>query len=162
MSPLPVLRLLSLALGRGVATVDWPREAMAPDGPPSGFPLFDVGPCTLCGDCIKACPSRCVSLVEGSVSPIVDAGVCIRCGLCVEACSEGAVTLTGDGILAVYSRLDLVMDGDPPEEFTIGPPPSRIFRMAVDGRARVSVDSRRLLEDRSSALLRGGRGSGKD
>lgn len=162
MSSLPVLRLLSLALGRDIATVDWPRETMAPDGPPNGVPLFDIGPCTICGDCIAACPSRCISLEEGAEAPIVDAGVCIRCGRCVEACNEGAVTLEGDGTLAAYSRADLVMDGDPPEEVALGPPPSRIYRMAVDGRARARVEPRRLLEDRSSALLRGRRGSGRD
>ncbi len=144
-----------------MVTVDWPRQALYHEGPPNGVPSFDPGPCTACGDCVEACPCRCLTIGEGDSTPTVDAGVCVRCGHCVDACGEGAVELTGDGVMAMYSREDLVMDGGPPGEVDMGPPPSRLYRMTADPGGRESLEPLTLLEARYSELLRRERPPGK-
>ena len=78
----------------------------------------------------------------------------MRCGRCAVACGEGAVSLTHEGELAVYSREDLVMDGMPTKEVDVGPPPSHLYRLFVRGKGKAMVEPSRLLEERSSALLR--------
>ncbi len=42
--------------------------------------------CKGCGDCVPACASRALSVVEGKAE--VDEGVCVLCGYCAEACPE--------------------------------------------------------------------------
>lgn len=152
-SPTP-LRLFSMALRRDLSTIDWPSEVLTREGPDKGVPAFDAASCSACGDCVPSCPAACISLDEGWTLPVVDAGACVRCGRCAVACGEGAVSLTREGELAVYSREDLVMDGTPTKEVDVGPPPSHLYRLFVRGKGKAMVEPSRLLEERSSALLR--------
>lgn len=156
------LRLVALALGRDMTTVAWPEERLAREGPDRGVPVVDGASCTACGDCLVACPSGCLTIVEGMDSPLVDAGACVRCGRCVEACGEGAVSLKGPGDLASYSRGDLVLDGGAPREVDMGPAPSRLYRTSVgrgNGRRLEPAD---LLDLRSRGLGSSSeKGSGK-
>ena len=46
--------------------------------------------CTLCGECIGACPFGALKVADGSL--IAD-DTCTLCGLCAEACKEGALSL---------------------------------------------------------------------
>lgn len=154
----PTLRLLSMALGRDLSTIDWPREVLVTDGPDRGVPVFDTDSCTSCGDCMRACPAACITLEVGGY-PEVDAGPCVRCGLCAGACGEEAVSLSGVRDLAAYSREDLRMDGTVEPVTPLGPTPSRLYRISVDGRDRKSVEASRLLDERAAILQRrkGGR-----
>jgi formate hydrogenlyase subunit 6/NADH:ubiquinone oxidoreductase subunit I len=153
------MRLLSMALRRGLSTIDWPREVLATEGPARGVPEFDRASCTACGDCLPSCPARCLILEKDSPYPVVDAGACVRCGRCVVACGEESISLDGSGDLAAYSRQDLVLDGTPAEEREVGPTPSRIYRRTVVSGGGARVEPRRLLEERASALL-GRKGQG--
>ena len=158
----PVLRLLSMALARDLTSVDWPRETMAVEGPPRGVPALDPASCTSCGECAAVCPAGCIGIDDGGAGPVVDAGACVRCSRCIDACGEGAITLKGETVMAAYSRGDLVMDGSPPDLVEADIPPSRLYRMSVDGDRRVQVEPRDLLEARHSRLTRrpGGREDG--
>lgn len=49
--------------------------------------------CTLCGDCVPACPHDAISLQDDRVH--VDAGRCELAGACVEACLPGALEIVG-------------------------------------------------------------------
>jgi formate hydrogenlyase subunit 6/NADH:ubiquinone oxidoreductase subunit I len=149
----PTLRLLSMALGRGMSTIDWPREVLVNDFPERGVPCFDKASCTSCGDCLDVCPAACLTLEEDGV-PRVDAGPCVRCGLCGIACGEGAVSLTGTRDIAAYSREDLVVDGAVAPVAPLGPAPSRLYRTSVDGQDRTQVEASRLLDERAAVLLR--------
>ena len=150
----PPLRLFSMALRRDLSTIDWPSEVLKREGPDKGVPVFDAASCSACGECVPTCPATCISLDEGWTLPVVDAGACVRCGRCAVACGEGAVSLTREDELAVYSREDLVMDGTPTKEVDVGPPPSHLYRLFVRGKGKAMVEPSRLLEERSSALLR--------
>ncbi|NIS11445.1 MAG: hypothetical protein GWN97_05835 [Thermoplasmata archaeon] len=83
----------------------------------------------------------------------MDAGSCVTCGYCVDSCGEDAITLTIEGPLVSPSRDDLVLDGGPPYPAPPGPPPSRLFRMAVDREGQREVVPEDLLRNRSGALL---------
>ena len=146
-----------MALRRDLSTIAWPGEVLVTEGPDRGYPIFDSATCSACGDCLGVCPAGCLVLESEWSLPVVDAGVCVRCGACAVMCSEDAISLTGEGNLAAYARQDLVMDGTAPAEVAVGPSPSRIYRMSVDGRNRVEIAPSVLLKRRSSEL-----GSGKD
>jgi pyruvate formate lyase activating enzyme len=55
--------------------------------------LFRPDRCTLCGDCIPACPNEALSIVDGKLR--VHRDRCQLSGDCVEACLPGALELTG-------------------------------------------------------------------
>ena len=150
-APAP-LGLVSIHLGRGTSTVDWPRERLQREGPARGVPVLDADACTSCGMCAVACPAMCIGMPEGSPVPVVDIGPCVRCGLCVNACKEGALALSGQEVVAVYSRGDMEMDGRPPEARETKGPPRRLYRMAVTRDGGRIVDPRALLEERIRGL----------
>jgi Pyruvate/2-oxoacid:ferredoxin oxidoreductase delta subunit len=53
---------------------------------------IDTQHCTVCGECVRACPNDALSMTRREV--LVDASRCRGCGLCVQACPVGAVALT--------------------------------------------------------------------
>ena len=73
---------------------------------PSAFqPAVDDRRCTACGNCVRACPVRAISIVpqaarltgaDAATRPLtcaVDLGTCLGCGVCVGACSQNALTM---------------------------------------------------------------------
>lgn len=55
-------------------------------------PVPSPGLCTLCGQCVKICPSEAITMPEKSKNiPDYDYGKCIRCYCCQEICPEGAI-----------------------------------------------------------------------
>ncbi len=59
--------------------------------PPAVFPLLITEACTLCGECLAACPVHAVSVSEHQVA--IEERCCLECGLCIEICPEGAILL---------------------------------------------------------------------
>ncbi len=47
--------------------------------------------CTGCGDCIAACPTGAIALVDGRAR--IDEATCVKCGSCADACPQGAITM---------------------------------------------------------------------
>lgn len=59
--------------------------------------VCDQERCTMCGECVRLCPTYACDLTSSGRLNIEPA-YCIGCGLCVEACEEGALRLeTFDG-----------------------------------------------------------------
>lgn len=55
-------------------------------------PVCDSSRCTLCGDCVKACPAHAIELNEAgrvTAEPIY----CMDCGACIQICPEAALTM---------------------------------------------------------------------
>ena len=66
------------------------RESFAPK------PQINRSSCVLCGDCIRICASRAMSIVgEGKERRVaIDYRRCIRCFCCHEVCAEKAIDIT--------------------------------------------------------------------
>ena len=54
---------------------------------------FRTGRCTVCGQCVEACPQEAISLVENR--PVTDVKKCVLCGRCVDVCLAGARQIIG-------------------------------------------------------------------
>lgn len=65
-------------------------------------PVCDPGLCTLCGACVKACPTRCID-IEGDSRVAVEATYCTSCGVCQRVCEEGALEMVP------FDMVDLVV-----------------------------------------------------
>lgn len=55
-------------------------------------PTCDFEKCTLCGDCVTACPLHACDLADGGRFA-VEATYCVGCGLCAEVCETHALTM---------------------------------------------------------------------
>jgi len=51
--------------------------------------FVDEEKCTLCGDCVEACPWQALSLADGKLA--VDRDLCAECGACLRVCLLGAI-----------------------------------------------------------------------
>ena len=55
-------------------------------------PECDLSKCTLCGECVRICPTHATDLV-GAGRFTVEPTFCVGCGLCAEICEEHALTM---------------------------------------------------------------------
>lgn len=56
-------------------------------------PTCDTSRCSMCGDCVRACPLHACDLdAQGHFS--VEPAYCVNCGACVACCEDGALSLT--------------------------------------------------------------------
>jgi NAD-dependent dihydropyrimidine dehydrogenase PreA subunit len=51
--------------------------------------FVDEQKCTLCADCVGACPWQALSLAEGKL--VIDRDLCSECGACLRLCPVGAI-----------------------------------------------------------------------
>jgi pyruvate formate lyase activating enzyme len=54
---------------------------------------FDAARCTLCGQCVEACPNKAHQIADGVHT--LDRGRCQACGRCVQGCQSGALKIIG-------------------------------------------------------------------
>ena len=58
----------------------------------TSVPVCDSSRCSMCGDCVKACPTRAIDLDRrGHIG--VEEAYCIGCGACVRACEPRALSM---------------------------------------------------------------------
>jgi len=50
---------------------------------------IDPALCAGCGDCFRICPTRSITIVDGTAR--IDANTCIGCGQCLGVCTHDAV-----------------------------------------------------------------------
>lgn len=51
--------------------------------------MFESKVCTLCGDCVAACPFEALTMENGKLS--LDEDACKNCGICVKKCPENVI-----------------------------------------------------------------------
>lgn len=56
------------------------------------IPECDFSKCTMCGDCVRACPTYACDLV-GAGRFALEPAYCVGCNLCAEVCPEHALTM---------------------------------------------------------------------
>jgi ferredoxin len=62
------------------------------------LPIIHAERCTLCGDCVPACPQAALRLVDGRLE--LDAARCAYCGDCEDVCPTGAIDLPFEIVLS--------------------------------------------------------------
>lgn len=83
-----------------------------------GIQHFDPDKCIVCNQCVRICPTDCITLTgkpnpdpkkKGKVIATYDINfeICILCDLCTEVCPTEAIVMTNNFELATYSRDDL-------------------------------------------------------
>ncbi|HEX3030132.1 MAG TPA: 4Fe-4S binding protein, partial [Clostridia bacterium] len=100
-----MINIVKKFIQHGVVVVDYPNK---PISNPfiTGRPEVDMGKCTLCGECIKNCPSAAINEAEGaSINFKLDD--CIFCSLCADICPSQAIRMTNDFELSKASREEL-------------------------------------------------------
>lgn len=86
-----------------------------------GVQHFIPDKCIVCNQCVKICPTDCITLTgkanpdpekKGKVIDTYDINfeICILCDLCTEVCPTEAIVMTNNFELASYSRDDLFKD----------------------------------------------------
>jgi NAD-dependent dihydropyrimidine dehydrogenase PreA subunit len=51
----------------------------------------DPEKCEGCGDCLDACPTESIEMVDGKA--VVKEDECVDCGACVDACPTSAISM---------------------------------------------------------------------
>lgn len=60
--------------------------------PRQELPQIDSRLCTLCGDCVRVCPTDCLQIVR-SLEVLVTPQNCISCAVCAAVCPAGAIAM---------------------------------------------------------------------
>ena len=55
--------------------------------------------CTGCGSCVETCPSRAISLMNGTAT--VEGALCTQCEACIDVCPTGAIAVVVDTSMVV-------------------------------------------------------------
>jgi Fe-S-cluster-containing hydrogenase component 2 len=58
-----------------------------------GMYRVDEATCTGCGECVEACPTEAIALMDGRAH--IDDAACIDCRSCADACPQGAIAMVG-------------------------------------------------------------------
>jgi len=102
-------------------TYKYPDEPIPMPDRFRGIQHFDPEKCIVCNQCVRICPTQCITLTgkpnpdpekKGKVIDTYDINfeICILCDLCTEVCPTEAIVMTNNFELAVYSRDELFKD----------------------------------------------------
>ncbi|PZD97798.1 NADH-quinone oxidoreductase subunit NuoI [Paenibacillus sambharensis] len=102
-------------------TISYPDEPLIMPDRFRGIQHFIPDKCIVCNQCVRVCPTDCITLTgkpnpdpekKGKVIDTYDINfeICILCDLCTEVCPTEAIVMTGNFELSAYSRDDLFKD----------------------------------------------------
>jgi len=66
----------------------------------TGRPCIETAMCTMCGECLRRCPSGAIVADKQSMQMSIQLDKCIFCSLCVDVCPAKAVTMSKEFELA--------------------------------------------------------------
>jgi len=105
-----MLRIITRAFTRGVATNNFPTVIAEPADGFRGKPEIDFARCTACGECAQACPTSAITIGNGRAENekvvSINYGDCIFCGECEAACPD-VIHLTKQSRLAAANKRQL-------------------------------------------------------
>jgi NAD-dependent dihydropyrimidine dehydrogenase PreA subunit len=61
-------------------------------GDPTLFPVLDPVRCVRSGDCVAACPTRCLDMTPAGPW-LARPGDCVACGVCAAVCPADAIRM---------------------------------------------------------------------
>lgn len=110
-------------LGSKKVTTSYPDVPITMPDRFRGIQYFEPDKCIVCNQCVRICPTECITLTgkanpdpdkKGKVIDTYDINfeICILCDLCTEVCPTDAIVMTNNFELATYSRDDLYKDKD--------------------------------------------------
>ena len=86
-----ITRAMSATLRRGLLA----PVATGPTLPFRGHPVLRSTLCTACRECIEACPTQCIRMLETDGEELeLNWRRCMCCGICVEVCPENVIDLS--------------------------------------------------------------------
>ncbi|MBD2845878.1 NADH-quinone oxidoreductase subunit NuoI [Paenibacillus sp. IB182496] len=109
------------ALTSKKVTTSYPDEPLQMPDRFRGIQYFIPDLCIVCNQCVRVCPTDCITLTgkpnpdpekKGKVIETYDIQfeTCILCDLCTEVCPTEAIVMTNQFELAAYSRDELFKD----------------------------------------------------
>jgi NADH-quinone oxidoreductase subunit I len=104
-------------------TYNYPKEPLKMPERFRGIQYFEPDKCIVCNQCVRVCPTDCITLTgkknpdptqKGKVIDTYDINfeICILCDLCTEVCPTEAVVMTNNFELATYSRDELFKNSE--------------------------------------------------
>ena len=84
-------------------TQDYPAKA-ADSSLFIGRPEIDAEKCTMCGECVRRCPSRAIVMDKAARSIGINYDDCVFCALCEDVCPVAVVKMTNKFELAENDR----------------------------------------------------------
>lgn len=104
-------------------TIQYPEEEVPQAERFRGIQHLDAEKCIVCNQCVRVCPTNCISLTgkpnpdpekKGKVLDTynINFEICLLCDLCTEVCPTDAIKMTNNFELAEYSRDNLYKDKD--------------------------------------------------
>ncbi|KNY29775.1 NADH-quinone oxidoreductase subunit NuoB [Pseudobacteroides cellulosolvens] len=73
----------------------------------TGKPVIDWEKCSMCGECVKSCPSSAIVIDNESKSIGINYDECIFCSNCEDVCQKKAITMSKEFELAAKSRQEI-------------------------------------------------------
>lgn len=134
-------------------TIQYPDKTTEPVGktlPPRyrGLLEVDIGRCTACLLCQKACPIECIYIwvekrekTRGMTEFAIDVGKCMFCGLCCEPCPTGAIRMTPEFEGAVFDEDQLVLRFVADGEFVVPPKAKEALSRPTPPRGQIAREA---------------------
>ena len=137
----PLLAILKTSIQtQGHLFPDLPAEA-------SGLPTVTDDPCSGCGQCARACPTRAITLGQDAQGMVVqlDRGRCLGCRECIECCPTRTLAEDRSTRTAVRTREACII-GNRPAPPATAPALPPIFRRSLHVREVSTGDNAADLE----------------